>query len=97
LCPDAARNGGLAEVVAQPAVRARMQQMLDTLAAQSTGSATRIQRAVIADVPPSGHAGELTDKGSLNQRAVLRNRPELVDELYGEPPSPRVLVAARKG
>jgi len=34
----------------------------------------------------------MTDKGSINQRAVLEQRAELVDELYAPEPSPRVLV-----
>jgi feruloyl-CoA synthase len=33
----------------------------------------------------------MTDKGSINQRAVLSHRAPLVDELYGATPSPRVL------
>ena len=32
-------------------------------------------------------AGEMTDKGSINQRAVLRGRVNLVKELYASPPS----------
>jgi len=42
--------------------------------------------------PPSLDAGEVTDKGSINARAVLARRVGLVAELYGETPSPRVLV-----
>jgi feruloyl-CoA synthase len=38
-------------------------------------------------------AGEVTDKGSINQRTLLQNRPNLVDELYSNPPSPRVIIA----
>jgi hypothetical protein len=34
----------------------------------------------------------MTDKGSINQRAVLRRRKGLVDELYRHPPSPRVIT-----
>ena len=36
----------------------------------------------------------VTDKGTINQRAVLQNRAALVEELYAEPLSPRVLQAA---
>ena len=36
--------------------------------------------------------GEATDKGSINQRNVLRHRAALVDELYATPPSPRVIT-----
>ena len=82
-------------VVMHARVRSSLQQMLDRLAGESTGSATRIARAVFAEVPPSIDAGEITDKGSLNQRAVLRHRAALVSELYEEPASPRVFVAGR--
>jgi feruloyl-CoA synthase len=44
----------------------------------------------VLDEPPSLDAGEMTDKGSINQRAVLARRSALVDELYGG--SPRVLT-----
>jgi feruloyl-CoA synthase len=37
--------------------------------------------------------GEATDKGSINQRAVLKNRGTLVDELYATPLSSRVIAA----
>ena len=42
--------------------------------------------------PPSLDAGEATDKGSINQRAVLRRRAALVDELYAKPVSARVIA-----
>ncbi len=48
-----------------------------------------------ATCSPSRHRsmlGEVTDKGSLNQRMVLRHRAALVDELYAEPPSPRIVT-----
>jgi feruloyl-CoA synthase len=40
----------------------------------------------VLDEPPSLDAGEITDKGSINQRAVLKARAGLVEELYAEPP-----------
>jgi feruloyl-CoA synthase len=57
----------------------------------STGSSNRIARAIVLDEPPSLDAGEMTDKGSINQRAVLRRRAALVQELYTD--SPRILQA----
>jgi feruloyl-CoA synthase len=42
--------------------------------------------------PPSLDVGEVTDKGSINQRAVLAHRGALVEELYAEPPPPNVIV-----
>jgi feruloyl-CoA synthase len=43
------------------------------------------------DALPSLDAGEMTDKGSINQRAVLKHRATLVDELYATPLSSRVI------
>jgi feruloyl-CoA synthase len=55
----------------------------------STGSSNRIARALVLEEAPSLDAGEMTDKGSINQRAVLSRRKSLVSELYAD--SPRVL------
>jgi feruloyl-CoA synthase len=82
-------------VLSDPAVRARFQALLDQAAGEATGSATRIERALLLDVPPSIDANEITDKGSINQRAVLERRAALVEELYAPRPSPRVLCAHR--
>ena len=71
-----------AEVVAHPAVKAWLQQLLDGLAQQSTGSANRLARALIVTEPPSLDLGEVTDKGSINQRAVLKHRAALVEALH---------------
>jgi feruloyl-CoA synthase len=48
----------------------------------ATGSSNKIGKYVIAIDPPSIDLGEITDKGSLNQRAVLKHRVALVDEMY---------------
>jgi feruloyl-CoA synthase len=71
--------------------RQAFHERLRTFAAQSTGSSNCIRRALLLDEPPSLDAGEMTDKGSINQRAVLARRAALVDELYAG--SSRVLVA----
>ncbi len=49
---------------------------------------------MLLDVPPSLDAREITDKGSINQKAVLRNRAALVDDLYSTPPPAHVIVCA---
>ena len=41
---------------------------------------------MVLEEPPSLDAGEMTDKGSINQRAVLKRRAALVDELYPDRP-----------
>ncbi len=76
------------------ALRVHLQRALDRLAADSTGSSNRIARALLLEEPPSIDAGEVTDKGSINQRAVLRTRADLVEILYAEPRAPEVIVAA---
>jgi feruloyl-CoA synthase len=48
----------------------------------STGSSNRIARAMVLEEPPSLDAGEMTDKGTINQRAVLTRRAALVERLY---------------
>jgi feruloyl-CoA synthase len=57
----------------------------------NSGSSNRITRAMVLEEPPSLDAGEMTDKGSINQRAVLARRQHLVEELYADPPSGKVL------
>ncbi|HEX8375863.1 MAG TPA: AMP-binding protein, partial [Geminicoccaceae bacterium] len=69
-------------VVAHPAVRAFVQQLLDRLWAEGTGSASRPARALILTAPPSIDKGEITDKGSLNQRVALQHRAADVERLY---------------
>ena len=66
--------------------------LLNKLVASSPGSSTRVCRLLLLKEPPSMDLGEMTDKGSINQRAVLKNRAALVDELYRQPVSPRVIA-----
>ena len=73
----------MAEVLAHHAVQAHFQHVLDKLALDATGSANRIARAVLVAEPPSIDKGEVTDKGSINQRAVLQHRDATVQALHG--------------
>jgi feruloyl-CoA synthase len=75
-------------------LRSRLQAVFDELARHSTGSSTRIARVLIMDTPPSIDASEITDKGSINQRAVLENRAMLVDKLYALSPAPATIVSS---
>src|SRR5690606_12157312 len=65
-----------------PALREKLREKLVSLAEKSSGSSNRVVRMIIAKEPRSMAAGEVTDKGSINQRAVLRNRADLVEEIY---------------
>jgi feruloyl-CoA synthase len=78
-------------VVSHPAVRRRIAEGLAALAAKNPGSASRVARAVLTEVPPSWDFGEITDKGSLNQRAVLDRRRDLVETIHRDPPSKDVI------
>lgn len=93
LCPTLPDGTDDTTILAQPAVRARFQATFEGLAATATGSANRIERALLLAIPPSIDAHEITDKGSINQRAVLDRRAVEVAQLYGEPPAAAVLVA----
>jgi feruloyl-CoA synthase len=75
----------LAGVATPQEIQARLASM------PRSGSSNRIARALVLEEPPSLDAGEMTDKGSINQRAVLCRRKNLVKELYSD--SPRVLRA----
>ena len=70
------------DVLAAPKVAAFFQKLLDGLFKSGTGSATRVERASILIDPPSIDRGEITDKGSINQRMVLQHRDALVEHLY---------------
>jgi feruloyl-CoA synthase len=70
------------DVLTAPPVLEFFQRLVERLHAQGTGSATRIQRALLLQEPPSIDRGEITDKGSINQRAVLTHRSALVAELH---------------
>ena len=74
-------------------LRARLQPVFERLARESTGSSTRVVRALVMEVPASIDASEVTDKGSINQRAVLKSRAVLVERLYADPPDPDIIVA----
>jgi feruloyl-CoA synthase len=76
---------------AGPAPREELARRLASFAARATGSSNRVARALVLEEPPSLDAGEMTDKGTINQRAVLARRAALVTELYAG--SPRVITA----
>jgi feruloyl-CoA synthase len=92
LCAGLAKDAPASDVLAHAAVRSRFQQLLDALDREATGSSTRITRIMLLDTPPSLDAAAVTDKGSINQRAVLKARAALVEELYAEPSGRRVIA-----
>ena len=92
IAPELA-GAGEAALAAHPALRRLFQQRLDALAATATGSASLVARAIVLDAPPAIDRSEVTDKGSINQRAVMAARAELVEDLYAEPAPAHVMIA----
>ena len=77
----------------EAALREQLARALTTLN-QDSGSASRIERLLLLDTPPSLDAGEITDKGYLNQRRCLECRADEVARLYADPPGPEVIRPA---
>ena len=65
--------------------------LLAEFAETHPGTSTAVRRAVILDDPPAIDAHELTEKGSVNQKAVLRNRAALVEQLFAERLDPSII------
>lgn len=80
-----------AQVLADAGVKAVFHERLAALARLATGSATRVTRIALLAEPPSIDLGEATDKGSLNQRAVLANRAADVEALYAPEAQPHII------
>ena len=79
--PDSAP---LSDVLAAQSVLDHFQGVVNALAREATGSANRIARLCLLSEPPTIDKGEITDKGSINQRAVLTHRAETVAKLHSD-------------
>jgi feruloyl-CoA synthase len=82
LCRDLPNNTPLGQLLSDPRLRKRIQEGLVELRRQGTGSSTYAARALLMAEPASIDAGEITDKGYINQRVVLERRNALVESLY---------------
>jgi feruloyl-CoA synthase len=82
-----------AKDLAPATLRAKVASALKALAAEG-GSSMHPVRALITADPPSIDANEITDKGYLNQRAVLERRAALVEKLHAKQPGADVITAA---
>jgi feruloyl-CoA synthase len=84
---------GAAELVRHPALLREIGRRLAAVNAGQKGASMRIERLVLLEEPPSMQHYEVTDKGSVNQRAVVERRKEAVDEMFVVPCRPHVVVA----
>jgi feruloyl-CoA synthase len=73
-------------------VRDALRQRFAAFQSAATGSSTRVARALLLDAPLSIDRGEVTDKGSINQRAVLDHRKAMVEALYSPTPGADVIT-----
>ena len=90
LAPELPVSTDAPTVLSHPKVMNKFLELMNEQVAASTGSSNRVLRAILLEEPPSIDAHELTDKGSISQRAVLENRAAMVEELYVG--SPRVIA-----
>jgi feruloyl-CoA synthase len=79
-------------VLAHPRIVDHIAAGLSQLRKESPASSTHAARAILLEQPPLIDVGEITDKGYINQRAVLARRPSLVQALYS-PDHPAVISA----
>ena len=82
LCPETSEDAPLSALLADARVLDRVREGMQRLKAEGGGSSTWATRAMLLVEPPSIDAGEITDKGYLNKRAVLARRAVLVERLY---------------
>lgn len=97
LCPELPADATTETVLAHPAVRTCVTQGFRSMRAQGTGSSMFASNALLMAEPPSAEAGEITDKGYLNQRLVLNRRAHLVNALYAEQPDQNVIQLTLEG
>ena len=92
-----ADDAPLPQVLHAAPIRAFFQALADQLWREGTGSANRPARLHVLAEPPSIDKGEVTDKGSINQRAVLQHRASLVEALYEGNASDPYVILPNKG
>jgi feruloyl-CoA synthase len=84
LCPNLNEDATIAMLLADARVRNCVREGMRRLEAEGGGSSTYATRALLLSEMPSIDAGEVTDKGYINQRAVLERRAELLERLYDD-------------
>jgi feruloyl-CoA synthase len=92
LAKDLPKEASPTQLIAHADVVKEFRARLNSFAKTATGSSNRVARAILLEELPSLDAGEMTDKGSINQRAVLSRRAAQVEELYAAAPSAKVIA-----
>lgn len=92
LCDDGRPYLGVMMWAAPGVSQAEVAERLAAFNTRQHGSAARVKRALLLAQPPSANAHEISDKGTINRRAVIDGRAGEVARLYAETPDPGVIV-----
>jgi feruloyl-CoA synthase len=84
----------MADLVQADWLRSAIRQAYQDHNRRHGGSSMQIRRVMLLEEPPQLGAGEITDKGYVNQRAVLKRRAHLVAALYSNAQTPDVIEIA---
>ncbi len=90
-----APDASLSDLASRPELHAHLTATLGAFNAANPGTSRQIARVLIMIAPPSIDGNEITDKGYINQRAVLQGRAALVARLYSDEPQPDVVLISR--
>jgi feruloyl-CoA synthase len=93
LCPGMPPDAPVEQVLSNPAVVQHVRLGMARMA-QAGGSSMYPTRVLLMAEPPSVEAGEITDKGYINQRIVRTRRADLVEWLYADVPDKGVITVA---
>lgn len=86
------RDSGVTELLASPVLRAAIADKLKAYNAENQGSSMQVRHALLMAAPLSMDAGEITDKGYVNQRKTLETRRPFVEALFQDPPAEDIIV-----
>ncbi|APR03940.1 feruloyl-CoA synthase [Thauera chlorobenzoica] len=92
LCPGLAPDASLVDVLMNPEIRSRIRHGMAMMKGKGGGTSTYPTRALLMAEPPSVEAGEITDKGYINQRIALSRRADLVEFLHADLPDKTVIT-----
>lgn len=91
LADDKTSKMSFSQLAQNSNVRAALINALTEMSKSAGGSSQRVRRLLVLETPPKLDLGEVTDKGSLNQRKLLETRKSSVESLYSEQPSESVI------
>ena len=91
-CRAIAGDSSLAALAVSEVVRDHVRHLLLAWNRENPGSSTRVTRVILLGEAPDIDAGEITDKGYINQRATLERRAHHLSDLYADHPSDRVIL-----